>query len=92
MEFGSIFRTEKKRALSISEKARSMTVPSLMPPERIIFFLPGGTSSHAERITVPASSQIICHIVIRFCGCSMDSARLSRNRCTQYHPPRGGRC
>lgn len=31
----------KKRALSISEKARSMTVPSLMPPERIIFFLPG---------------------------------------------------
>lgn len=40
----------KKRALSISEKARSMTVPSLMPPERIIFFLPGGTSSHAEAL------------------------------------------
>lgn len=50
MEFGNIFHTEKKRALSISEKARSMTVPSLISLERIIFFLPGGTSSHAEAL------------------------------------------
>lgn len=50
MEFGSIFHTEKKRALSISEKARSMTVPSLISLERIIFFLPDGTSSHAEAL------------------------------------------
>ena len=91
MEFGGIFRT-KKRALPISEKGPFHDYPITHAAGKNNLLSSRWHIFSCRSITVPASPQIICRIAIRFCGCSMGSARLSRNRCTQHHPPRGGRC